>query len=71
MDGARNHGNQRMDEKKKQFQIWLPPELKSRMAEAAKQGRRSMSSFALLAIEAACVKAEEQYNKPLEDRKNA
>lgn len=58
-----------MNEKKKQFQIWLPPELKSRLAVAAKQGRRSMSSFALLAIEAACAKAEEK-NKSLEGRKN-
>jgi uncharacterized protein (DUF1778 family) len=60
-----------MSEKNKQFQVWLPPELKSRLKAAAKLDRRSMNNFVLLAIEAACAKAEEQTNKPLEDRKNA
>ncbi len=60
-----------MNEKKEQLHIYLSPELKSRLAAAAKQDRSSMSRFALLAIEAACAKAEEQNNKPLEDRKNA
>ena len=60
-----------MSEKNKQFQIWIQPELKSRLTAAAKQDRRSMNSFVLVAIEAACTKAEEQTNKPLEDRKNA
>jgi len=60
-----------MRQKKVPFLLNLPPELKSRLAEAAKQDRSSMSRFVLLAIETACTKAEEQTNKPLEDRKNA
>jgi predicted HicB family RNase H-like nuclease len=61
-----------MNEKKEQFHLFLPPELKSRLAAAAKQDDRSMNNFVVRLIEAACTKAEEQaHNKPLEDRKNA
>jgi uncharacterized protein (DUF1778 family) len=59
----------RMNGKKEQLHIYLSPELKSRAEEAAKKDNRSMSSFSALAIETACGKAEEQTNKPLEDRK--
>jgi predicted HicB family RNase H-like nuclease len=60
-----------MSEKNKQFQIWIQPELKSRLAAAAKQDRRSMNSFVLVAIETACVKVEQQGNNHTGDRKNA
>jgi predicted HicB family RNase H-like nuclease len=60
-----------MSEKNKQFQVWLPPELKSRLKAAAKLDRRSMNNFVGLAIETACVKVEQQGNNHAGDRKNA
>jgi predicted HicB family RNase H-like nuclease len=58
-------------EKNTTFLLRLPPKLKSRLEEAAKRDDRSMSNFVVRLIEAACTKAEEQANKPLEDRNNA
>jgi predicted HicB family RNase H-like nuclease len=66
-----DHRNRRMNKKKEQFHLYLPPELKSRLAAAAEQENRSMSNLVVRLIEAACTKAEEQHNKPLEDRKDA
>ncbi len=59
-----------LNKKKEQLHIYLSPELKSRLEDTAKQDRRSMSNFVVRLIEAACTKAEEQTNKPLEDRNN-
>lgn len=59
-----------MKQKNTKFLLLLPPELKSRLEAAAKQGMCSMNSFARHGIEAACAKAEEQaHNKPLEEEK--
>ncbi len=52
-----------MNEKKEQLHIYLSPELKSRIEEAAKQDDRSMSNFVVRLIEAACTNAEEQAKK--------
>jgi predicted DNA-binding protein len=53
------------------YQLWLPDALRQRVEQAAKADKRKMSDYIRIAIEAACTKAEEQTNKPLEDRKNA
>ena len=53
------------------FQLRLPSSLMENIKEIAETESRSINNLMRRMLEAACTKAEEQTNRPLEDRKNA
>lgn len=58
--------------KKERIEVRLPAELKSAVEAMAARERRSVNSYIVCLLAAACDKAEEQaHNKPLKDRKKA
>jgi metal-responsive CopG/Arc/MetJ family transcriptional regulator len=54
---------------KTRIDVWMPDALRRRVEQAAKADKRKMSDYIRIAIEAACIKAEEQTNNPSGDVK--